>query len=584
MPRNRLQPWMIERLRTATILIRKPATPLWLVFAGSFLLSPIGCGKSDQGIPEKRPRPVSTGVLLERFPPDASLVTASVDSWKTEEIGFEVGGRVEFVVEPRTEVRGRIQDETGNMIAEGTPMGRLESERYELQVAKGESEVVRAEKSLLAAETELNESMPAQMSAAKATRELARADYERIIKLASSNATSQSEVDSMKANYDIANSEIKQLEAAISAKEAEVQSLFNGVLQAKQNLRDAERNLEDCTLYASFDGQISSIAVVPGSVVQQGQAVVTLQMMDPIKVELEVSAEDSRRLQNQSSLPVSVTLPDGTQQILEGHLYIVDPVADPLMRTFTITLLVMNEKLANPNDNPDVATTRDIWPLNFKFLPGADKDKLFVEEGSLQSDDQGDFLWLVTNATIASRQKLDLELKVRKMRVRQGEDRIPFLGNWIFREVEVLDPDFDPEINIVTGKLIVEDGDPSAWNGNAVMLDPGGQWKLRPGDLVKVDLSGSGNQKGYFVPMDAIVRTGSESAIFVVDDSGGQPVVRKRPIRLVDDRDQTTSSLRQIEAIGESSLDGQRYVVEGAHYLIDGEPIKVVTVGQGADQ
>jgi multidrug resistance efflux pump len=100
---------------------------------------------------------------------------------------------------------------------------------------------------------------------------------------------------------------VKELEALGKSKQAEIESLKSAVLQANQSLRDAQRNLEDCTLYSSFRGQVAEVSVVPGSVVKAGEPVVTLQMMDPIKIEMEVSAQQSRRLRRTDVHPVHVT-------------------------------------------------------------------------------------------------------------------------------------------------------------------------------------------------------------------------------------------------------------------------------------
>ena len=113
------------------------------------------------------------------------------------------------------------------------------------------------------------------------------------------------------------------------------------------------------------------------------------------------------------------------------------------------------------------------------------------------------------------------------------------------------------------------------------MLDYGGQWMLRPGDLVKVDLLAGDRVNGYFVPMDAICRDGSQSILFTVEESEGKSVARKLPIRLLEDaKHHSTSSMRRIEPIGTTSLDGVRYVTEGAHYLIDGEQVNGIAQGE----
>ncbi|MEM7561041.1 MAG: hemolysin D, partial [Planctomycetota bacterium] len=103
-----------------------------------------GCGRSDDKVIERRPRPVITSVLSEQLPPTPALVTASASAWKTEDLGFEVAGRIEFVADQNTEIQGRIRDSIGDLIMAGTPIARIESERYELGLAKAEAALARA--------------------------------------------------------------------------------------------------------------------------------------------------------------------------------------------------------------------------------------------------------------------------------------------------------------------------------------------------------------------------------------------------------------------------------------------------------
>ena len=356
-----------------------------------------GCGETEAPL-ERRPRPVTVRVLSSDGAPQASLVAGSVGSWKTEQIGFEVGGRVEFVAEPNTEVEGRVFDKDGTQIVDGTPIGRLESERYQLRVAQAASDVEQAKQNLIAANVELNNTIPAQIEAAAATRQLAKSEYDRAKRLFEQNAGSQNEVERAKSEYDNALAQMSQLEAAVKAKRADVASLENRVKQTEQSLRDAKRDEEDCILYASFRGQVADISVVPGSVVAAGEPVLTMQMMNPIKVELEVSAEQSRRLQRTRILPVHFATAEGEMAKRDGYLYQIDSVADPETRTFTLTLLVLNER-SKANEEEEFATTDDIWRLDFDFLPGSKPGELYVDEKALLNDEEGPYLWQITNAT-----------------------------------------------------------------------------------------------------------------------------------------------------------------------------------------
>lgn len=530
-----------------------------------------------------KPRPVQVRTFTRTTPPHASLVSATVGSWKTEEIGFEVAGRVERVVEPNTEIEGKIKDEDGNVLVPGVPIAKIDDERYRLQVATAKAQVNQAQIRIDAAKIELDRTMPAQIRAAEAERKLAEASLSRTKQLATQNATSQADLDAAEAQFETAVASVDQLQATTKAKEAELDSLRSQLLQSEQSLRDAERDLENCTLYSSFRGQIADISVVPGSVVSAGQGVATIQMMDPIKVEVEVSISDSRRLRNREIIPVIVPRADGTSLRMEGYLYLIDSVADTSTRTYTLTLLLTNEKELDVEVPDDVAITDQTWRLNFKFLPGTENGKLFVDSQAILNDDEGSFLWRIDNAEIGKLMPSDRMLKVSRLPIKMGESLVPFLGNWRFQEILVEDPDFDPDRHLVIGELKSQTGAPELWNGDTVLLSNEGQWKLRPGDVVQVDLSDDDGGIGYFVPMDAMAREDGQSFLFVVDDTSEPPTVAKRQVTLADDAKSRGSSgvfrvtgIEGFDSESDSFLDSVRYVSQGAHYLRDGEPVKVV--------
>ncbi len=235
----------------------------------------IGC-ENDAGketVIAKKPRPVEVATLIQSTPPDSSLVSASVVSWKTEEIAMEVGGRVEWVIEPNEDVLGRVTAKDGTVIEEGTPIARIDSERYFLQRETAQAEKERAQQNIEGAETELESSIPAQILAARADETLAKTEYERSKRLFDQDAGAEADVDRDKAKFEGAKSQIQQLLSLEKSKQAELKSLKLQLLQSEKSLRDAEANLEDCVLHSSFNGQISDVSVVQGSIVSAGQAI-----------------------------------------------------------------------------------------------------------------------------------------------------------------------------------------------------------------------------------------------------------------------------------------------------------------------
>lgn len=561
----------------------EPFLPAADLFAGGMLIVPcllivtfVGCGESDQLTVQRRPRPVATQTLVMRPAPSNALVTASAGAWKTEDLGFEVSGRIEYVADQNTEIEGRIRDASGDLIIAGTPIARIESERYELAVARAKAAVAQAKQDLIVAQTDLDETIPAKIDAANASVELAKIQFERSKRLQSQNAGSQSELDSAKASYENATAELRQLIAAEKSQKSQIESVKNAVLQAQQSLRDADRDLEDCTLFSSFGGKVAETAVVPGSLVSAGSPVATIQMMDPIKIELEVSGEQSRRLQRAETLPVHVAMPDGSTKVLDGFLHQIDPSADPETRTFTLTILVLNQQLLN-DAGSDVATTQDIWRLDLKFIPGAKPGDLYIEENSILRDDQGAYLWQITNANAQSRTPPDHLFSVKKLRVTPGPTKVPYLGDYIFQQVTVQDSSFDPQRDIVIGELNVPEKPANQWNGNQVLLDSPSRWMLRPGDLVKVDLSDSSNRPGFYVPMDAIVRKAGESFLFQIVGQDDSTIVKQVPVRVAQPTlGSTLSRLRRVESVGEQTLDGIQFVTQGTHFLMNGERVKAL--------
>ena len=542
----------------------------------------------DTAKQEKKPRPVELRTLRSTRLETSSLVTAPVASWKTEQIGMEVGGRIEWVAEPNSDIEARIPGakEGDPAILEGTPIARIEQDKFELQVKSQEAQVQRAQQAINAANIELESTIPAQIRAAEAEKSRAATEYGRSQRLADLDAGAKSDVDRDLAALKNAESQVEQLNAALKAKEAEILSLEAQRLQALDSLKDARLNQKNCTLYSSFRGQISEVSVVPGSVVSAGQAVATIQMMDPIKIEVEVSAEDSRRLRNRQRLSVVIPKEDGTTETKDGFLYLVDPVADAQTRTFTLTLLVMNERLIDDENLKGMATIDQTWRVDFQFLPGSKAGKLYSSSDSIDEDCEGPYVWKINGMDIGGQLPPDRILDVEKVRVEYGNAQLPFLGNWTFQEIIVKDKDFSPDKHLIAGRIkmptaTLEDPEsPKEWEGDKLLFQKEGQWELRPGDLVQVDLASNEVTEGMFVPMDAIAYDGDKTFLFLLNEADKESVERVEIEMLEDTRTSEIVSITAKE--GSASLEGRRYVSRGAHYLIDGEKVRPVEseVGQ----
>ena len=547
------------------------------------LLALGGCMRDPVVYPPKPPRPVTTMLLREEVPDSTNVVSGSVKSWKTESMGFEVSGRVEWVLEPGKNVFGLVKDVDGIVISPGTPLAQIDPDRYEvalesaaaaLQVAKLEHEVALIRK---------EESIPSDIQSAKSDLELAKLDFARAKKLEDQNALSQAEFDLAENRMLNARDRLTSLEAMLKQSDAEAQSALAKIKQAEQGLRDAKRDLENTTLYAAYRGQVSSVEVVPGSVVSAGSPVLNLQMMDPIKVEIEVSGEQSRQLQLRQEVPISFITDEDQPHEMRALVYVVAPSADPATRTFTVTLLVLNTqsrpKLPAAACGTSAARTQDVWPLDVRSVIGAQRklndvhtDSFFIEEDAIETNEEGSFVWLLTD--VQTGDEIPEVASVTRRQVELLDLRIPYLGNWVFREVRFHDE--PPPLGLLAGQLEFPDGARNDWDGTSLVFDSGPQWMLRPGDLVRVNLSSQSPAAGYFVPVEAIYEESGRTYLFVVAQQDGVTIARKTLVNTMIRDNLKTGSKIQITPATPHDLDAEtQIVVGGGHFLQDGERIAV---------
>lgn len=510
-------------------------------------------------------------------PANDRIIAGSVRSWKTEGITFEVNGRVQWVVEPGEEIEGRVYDAEGNLLSPGTQIAQLDDARFQSAVESARSKLNVEMLKRDSVQIQIDSVLPAEFAAANADLELARTEYERNQRLVDQNAGIQKNLDQAKAAFGAAQAAISGLEAKEEQVKSELKSAEAAIGLAEQALKDAERDLADTKLYSAFRGQIAETFVVPGSLVGPQSQVVTIQMMNPIQVEFEVSADVSRRIRLGDTIPVSLPNPDAGKQTIEAIVYAIAPAADNATRTFTLTLLVPNRKIELPVPSKvqgPIATTSFLWRLDLNVLPETPPGTWYMPEDGLFDDDQGTFVWRVAN--LKAGQPAKRVLDVEKFYVRPGNISRPFLGMFRFREVVIEDSRLDPTADLFAGDLQVEDGDPTDWRGQHLLLEDRGRWLLRPGDLVDVNLSATDQTSGIYVPIDAIRKDAGQTSVFAIETVDGSQVARQVAVRVIASNPSEELALRRIEAEAQNeSLIGASIVVDGAHYLVDGDAVTV---------
>ena len=573
---------------------------LYQVLCSVFLTLPIVVLATSAGCDQKRkseesgvkpPRPVSVMKLNRTRQIRRQLITGTIAPWKTEQIGFEIAGRLSFVIEKNDDVQPELPSK---LAAPPTPLARLEPERLEISLKTVISDKQVAERRLQANSVAIEQRIPAAIESAKSDLEFAKAEFQRA--MSAKNAISQSELDAVKNRLSVTKSALTSAEAELAQARAEQATLESQVLRANQSIEEARRNLRNTTLYSSFRGIVSEVHAVPGSYVQPGDPVATVQMMDPMLVQFEVSPRDSRNYAKGDILDVIITNSQGERQVANGMVYTVDAVADPNSRTYTVTLHIRNQKETVKYASSDssafgnIARTKRVFSLDVaSIITGGEKQ--LIERSCLHKIGEHTVIWRITNrkANRASDPN-DRVMIVEPIEVKAGTEEITLLGQWKFVPVQFADPTaIDLKNDLVTGKLIfpkkgrvlssnVSSDESDPWAPREVILEQQ-RWVLRAGDVVQVLKSGSSFQQGYFVPMKAILNDNQKTFVHVIETNNQNEPVAKRvevDVRNRSTLDEKTLGIEVVPVVAGGLAEGMRVVIGGSHYLSDGARVNVV--------
>lgn len=537
----------------------------YLALLAMLVAATAGCDAPQTAEPTRPlPRPVSYLTLKQSNPSRQNRVTGSVESWKKELVGFQVAGRVRFVREPGVNVKGRIVDEDNKVLEAGTLIATLGNERYKLRLGGAQARVSQMQAEARAIKTDIDKTIPSEMRQVQAEYERARKAYERQQRLGTKRYVSQSVVDTAEAKLKEAQARLDQLQARKREQEARLASTRAQSKEAGEAARRAAVDLGDIQLYAPFNGQLSKVHVIPGAYVERGQPVATVQMMDPVKVEIAVSPQTDRQINYNDVIKVYV---DGVSQPLDGWVWLKDTVADATTRTFMVTLMVRNRQVdVHPPPELEVkqfVRTRTLWNLEAEGNNG--RAPFFTNAETLHQDEEGYFVWQAAGLTIADLAgDFNPVFRVRKVRVIPSDRYLQFLEIFTYRELTDIGG-LNPKTDLLAGALPddVKDGD-------TVFLSRK-QWLLRPGQLVRVDLHQGQMPDGFYVPAQSVVEDAAGHYVYAVkDEANGEQRATRVTVRL----GASFGTLQAIEPTTAGQLAaGMKLIVDGTHYVRDGEPI-----------
>lgn len=129
-------------------------------------------------------------------------------------------------------------------------------------------------------------------------------------------------------------------DASVRAERQAAARIRSGVEAAEVRLRRARLDLTRIRTSSPFAGRVASLKVVPGQWVRQGDELMTVVDLDPIKVEVQVLESEIAHLTPGRTANVSFAAFPG--ETFTGRVQTINPIVESGTRTARVTVLVNN--------------------------------------------------------------------------------------------------------------------------------------------------------------------------------------------------------------------------------------------------
>lgn len=240
------------------------------------------------------------------------------------DLGFRVGGRIAEV----------LVDE-GDKVQTGQPLAKLDCDLLAQQRDQSKAQMESQQANLARMErgyrTQEVAQARADVAAATAIAQNAAQNLHRVQSMRESNAISQRELDNATAADREARARLRSARDHLDMlssgyREEEILAQRALVDAARAQLRHAEIQLADGSLYAPQEGIVLTRAREAGSIVEPGQTVYTLTLTNPTWLRAYVSEPDLGKIK--PGMPVDIYVDAAPGQTFHGSVGFISPLAE----------------------------------------------------------------------------------------------------------------------------------------------------------------------------------------------------------------------------------------------------------------
>ncbi len=304
------------------------------------------CGGEKDGVQAK----------TEPAGPAVTVVVAPVVQ-KTVPIFTELTARIDATdsVDIRARVKAFLLTQSydeGKMVKAGQVLFTLDKREYEAQLMQIRARLAKAQADLTQAQDKtVVDVAQANLQIATAQLNKTNQDVNRLKPLAELRAVPKQDYDDALAAQQAANADVQGKQASLNTTKvnqvAAIQQAQAAVEAANAGIREAELNVEYCTITSPINGIAGTRQVAPGNLVGQGDATLltTVSNVDPVRVFVSISESEYlvyQRMKTQGKLKggggeLELILADGSTFPGKGRIIIADRAVD--LKTGTLSIV-----------------------------------------------------------------------------------------------------------------------------------------------------------------------------------------------------------------------------------------------------
>ena len=367
--------------------------------ATALALALVACGRGEQETPSPPPElPFASLVSVtgEVVPAEWAVLTVLTDG-VVHDVLVEPGDEVEagdlLIQLDSADAELGVREAEAQLANAKAQLAQLEAQPRAVDVAAAQKQVDEAEIGVSQAVIERERlgsgvigadiaDAEANLEAAEAERKAARIDYDELqdelendlvedwegeraalrlraareslhaaqVALAYARGSASARIDEAEAGVraaeaqrDLARAQLEQV--AAGASDEQIALAETEVVRAQIGLDEARLRLERCERHAPFSGTVGMVKARPGEEVRRGDAVITLGDLSTLQVRTtDLDEIDLARVEVGQS--VDVTFDAFPDQVFEGRVIRIDPMAEPSGAGVNFTTIIELEELA----------------------------------------------------------------------------------------------------------------------------------------------------------------------------------------------------------------------------------------------